>query len=127
MSYMGIPRGRKKAAATIRLTIDNNGLTNNATFYSNSGVGTVVTYSTSAWFEIIASLAQNVNMVDIFDSTGYTARLGTGAPAAEVDLMLDYPGGNGQVFVRIDAGTRIALRPLVHPPSGAEVVINFWD
>lgn len=127
MSYMGIPRGRNKAAATVRLTIDNAGLTNNATLYLNSGAGSTVTYTTSAWLEIVASLAQNVNMIDIFDSTGYTARVGIGAASSEADLMLDYPGGNGQVFVRIAAGTRIALRPLTHPPANAEVVINFFD
>lgn len=127
MSFFGISRGRRKASATIRITIDNENPTNNATLYSDSGSGTTVTYNTSGWLEIVASLAQNVNYIDMFDSTGYTTRFGTGAASSEVDLMLDSPGGPGFIPVRIDAGTRIALRPLTDPPAGGEVTICFYD
>jgi hypothetical protein len=127
MSYFGIPRGRNKAHSTIRLTIDNDSLTNNATLYTNSAAGVTVTFATSAWLELVSSLSQAVNFIEIFDSTGNTARLGTGAASSEVDLLLDTPGGNGHIPVYVAAGTRISLKPLTTPPAGAEVVINFWD
>jgi len=127
MSYFGIPRGRNKANATIRLTIDNTNPTNNATLYTDSGTGVTVTFTTSAWLQLVASLSQAVNFIEIFDSTGFTARLGTGAAASEADLLLDVPGGNGHIPVFIAAGTRISLRPLTTPPAGSEVVINFYD
>lgn len=127
MSYFGIPRGRNKASPTIRLTIDNENPTNNATLYSDSGVGTTVTFATSAWLQLVASTSQAINFIELFDSTGFTARLGTGAAASEQDLLLDVPGGNGHIPVQLAAGTRISLRPLTTPPVGSEVVINFYD
>jgi hypothetical protein len=127
MSYFGIPRGRNKASPTVRLTIDNDNPTNNATLYIDSAAGVTVTFATSAWLELVASLAQTVNFLEIFDSTGFTARLGTGAASSEVDFLLDVPGGNGHIPAYIAPGTRVALRPLTTPPVGAEVVINFYD
>jgi len=128
MSFFGIPRGRNKASPTIRLTIDNAGVTNNATLYVDSATpGTVVTFATSAWLEFVASTAQTINFIEIFDSTGFTARLGTGAAASEVDLLLDVPGGNGYIPVLIAAGTRVSMKPLTTPTVGAEVIINFYD
>jgi len=41
-------------------------------------------------------------------------------------LFLDVPGGNGQVPVFLQAGTRLALRPLTTPQAGGEVVFNFY-
>lgn len=127
MSFFGIPRGRRKASATIRLTIDNDDLTDNATLYVDSDGGTTVTFATTDWLELIASLAQTVNYIEMFDSTGFTARVGIGASSAEEDLFLDVPGGPGFVPVKIDPGTRVSLRPMTTPPVGAEVVINFYD
>lgn len=127
MSYFGLPRGRRKANATIRITIDNDNPTNNATLYSDSGAGTTVTYRTTGWLELVASLAQAVNFVELFDSAGFTARLATGAASSEVDLFLSYPGGNGHVPVKIDPGLRLAIRPTTNPAAGSEIVLNLYD
>jgi hypothetical protein len=127
MSFFGVPRGRRKASPTIRVTIDNDDPTNNATLYVDSDAGTTVTFGTGGWLELVASLAQGVNYIEIFDSTGFTARLGTGAPASEVDLLLNVPGGNGLLPVKIDPGTRVAMRPMTTPPVGAEFTVNFFD
>jgi hypothetical protein len=127
MSFFGIPRGRRKANATIRLTIDNANPSNNATLYTDSGVGTTVTFGTSGWLQLVASTSQAINYLELFDSTGFTARVGTGAAASEVDLFLDVPGGPGFVPVKIDPGTRISLRATTTPPVGAEFVLNLWD
>lgn len=127
MSFFGIPRGRRKAAPTVRLTIDNANPTNNATLYVDSGAGTTVTFGTAAWLQLNASTPQAINYLDIFDSTGFTARFGTGAAASEVDLFLDTPGGNGLIPTKIDPGTRLSLRALTTPSAGSEIVITFYD
>lgn len=126
MAFFGLPNGRRKSISTVRLTIDNANPTNNATLYLDSGAGTTVTFATSAWLELFASTGQVVNFVEIFDSTGFTARIGTGAASSEVDLLLDIPGGGGFMPVRIDPGTRLSVRPLTTPPAGAELTINFY-
>lgn len=127
MSFFGIPRGRRKAASTIRVTIDNDNPTNNATMYVDSGAGTTVTFDTSSWLELIASVPQAVNYIELFDSTGFTARVGLGAASSEQDLFLDVPGGSGFVPVKIDPGERVSIRAMTTPPAGAEFVFNFYD
>jgi hypothetical protein len=127
MSYFGIPRGRNKALSTVRLVINNANPTNNASLYLDSGSPTTVTFYPGTWLELFASTSTNVNMIEIFDSNGFTQRLGTGAAAAEVDLLLDFPGGNGNIPVRINSGTRVVLQPITNPVVGAEVDINWYD
>lgn len=128
MAYFGIPRGRRKASATIRIAVTaDGGGAGNATMYSNSTSLGAVTLNNSGWLEVVNSLAQNVNFIEIFDSTGATARIGTGGSGSEADLLLDVPGGNGFIPVRIDAGTRVSIRAITNPPAGSEVVINFYD
>lgn len=128
MAYFGIPRGRRKASATIRITINvDGGGSNNATMFSNSSSLGSVTFNNAGWLEIVNSLGQNVNFIEIFDSTGATARVGTGSASSEADLLLDVPGGNGFIPVRIDAGTRVSVRAITNPPAGSEFVINFYD
>lgn len=127
MSFFGIPRGRRKAASTIRITIDNDNPTNNATLYLDSDSGTTVTLATSGWLELIASTTKAINYIQIFDSQGFTGRLALGAPASETDLILIEPGGPGFIPVKIDPGQRVSIRPLAASPVGAEIVINFYD
>jgi hypothetical protein len=127
MSYMGIPRGRNKAAPTVRVVIINANPTNNASLYLNSATPTTVTFASSSWLELINSTPQVINFIELFDSTGNTARFGIGSGGAEADLFLDLPGGNGHIPVQIAAGSRLSLRPLVAPSVGAEISINFWD
>lgn len=128
MAFFGIPRGRRKASATVRITVDTDGGgTGNATLYLDSTSVGAVTLNNSGWLEIVSSLANNVNYIEIFDSTGATARLGIGAASSEADLLLDVPGGNGFISVRIDAGSRLAIRAITNPPAGSEFVMNFYD
>lgn len=126
MSYFGIPRGRRKAYSQVRLVTDSGGIT---TRYRDGVSEGVVTYSTAGYTELV-SVAQNtsnINQIEIFDSTGNTALLGTGAAASEVVLIHITPGGNGIIGMRVDAGTRIAVKPLVTPAINTELVINFYD
>jgi len=89
----------------------------------------VVTYDTTGYTELVSDVqnTQNVNQIEIFDSTGNTALLGTGAAASEVVLIHITPGGNGVIGLRIDAGTRMAVKPLITPAINTELVINFYD
>jgi hypothetical protein len=127
MTYFGQPRGRRKALSTVRITTSG-GIT---TLVKDSGTPVNITssYLTTAWTELFdaASVIVAVNMIEIFETTGNTARLGLGESGLESDLMLMFPGGNGAVSVRIDPGMRIAIRPLTAVSDGTETVINFYD
>jgi len=126
MSFMGIPRGRRKAFSQVRIVTDNVGASK---LYRDGDAGTVFTVTLGAWLEIVsvAQNTQNVNQIEIFDSTGETKYLGTGAAAAEVLQTHIVPGGTGVASVRIDAGTRLTLKYLVTPATNSETVINFFD
>ena len=126
MSFFGIPRGRRKVAA-IWMTIDAAAGPNNATLYINDSAPTTVTYDTTGWLELVATSAQTINNIEIFDSTGFSARLAIGAASSEETQFFITLGGNGNIPVRIDAGNRIAIKPEVLPPLGAELMINFYD
>jgi len=129
MSYFGDYRGRRKALPTVRIVINSLAATNNASLYLDSGSPATVTFYPGTWLQLFAagSVPINVNQLEIFDSNGTTNRLGTGAAASETDLLLDFPGGNGVVSVRIDSNTRIAIQPISNPSIGSETDINFYD
>lgn len=126
MSYFGIPRGRRKAFSQVRLVTDGTGVT---TRYRDGVSEGVVTYTTAGYTELVSTAqnTKNVNQVEIFDSTGNTALLATGASASEVVLIQVTPGGNGLIGMRIDAGTRLAIKPITTPANNTELVINFYD
>lgn len=126
MSYFGIPRGRYKAFATVQLVTDSGGVT---TRYRDGVSEGVVSYVAGAWTEIVsaAQCLMSTNQIEIFDSTGNTALLGIGALSFETVLMQILPGGNGIISVKIDAGTRICVKPLVTPGITTEFVMNFYD
>ena len=130
MSYFGIPRGRRKAFAQVRLMTDNSG---NTHLYRDNVLQTSpsdpIAYAPGAWTELVSAAqnTQNANQIEIFDSSGNTGLLGTGAASSEVVLLHVLPGGNGIISVRIDAGTRIAVRPLIAPAINTEFTINFYD
>lgn len=126
MSYFGIPRGRRKPFAQVRLVTDSGGIT---TRYRDGVSEGTVTYSTAGYTELVSAAqnTQNINQIEIFDSTGNTALLATGAIASEIVLIHVTPGGNGIVGLRVDAGLRLSLRPMTTPANNTECVINFYD
>jgi hypothetical protein len=126
MAFFGLPRGRRKAFAQVRLVTDSGGVT---TRYRDGVSEGVVTYSTAGYTELcsVAQMTKNTNMIEIFDSSGNTALLATGASLSEVVFLHVTPGGNGAIQVRIDSGTRIAIKPLVTPPNNSESTYNFYD
>ena len=126
MSFFGFPRGRRKAFSQVRLVTNGSG---NTTRYRDGASEGVVTYATSGWTELVSAAqnTQNVNQIEIFDSSGNTSLLGTGTSGAEVILIQVTPGGNGIIALRIDSGTRIAIKPITTIPINTEFTVNFYD
>lgn len=85
-----------------------------------------VNVTTGAWVQLVASLSATVNMIEIFDSSGQTLEIGTGAVASETRLIILTPGGNGQVPVTIASGTRVSIRAISATASSGELDINFY-
>mgnify|MGYP006268702109 CR=1 FL=1 len=144
MTFLGAPRGRAKVLNTIRIKIDNTNSTGNATIYYDSGYGNgqsggvgqaLVTFYPGTWLPLYAtggtgvatSTVTTANSLEVFDSNGVTGRIGTGAPSSQVDLLLNFPGGNGYVPVMIPAGTQLWVQPTAAPSVGAEFLCNFYD
>jgi len=87
--------------------------------YSSDGV------TTGAWVELVSSLGAEVNLLDIFDSSGQTMELGVGAAASEARVAIIYPGGNGQLPLQIASGSRVSIRAVSNDADAGELNINF--
>lgn len=88
---------------------------------------TSTSVTTGAWVQLVASLSSEVQEIEIFDSSGQTLELGTGAAASEARLILVFPGGNGRVPVRIASGTRVSIRAVSATANAGELDINFYS
>ena len=87
---------------------------------------TSTSVTTGAWVQLVASTAAAITELEIFDSSGETLELGTGAAAAETRLILVFPGGNGRVPVSIAAATRLSIRAVSANASVGELDINCY-
>lgn len=81
--------------------------------------------TTAAYVELVASNADVVNELFIFDSSGQTIVLATGAAASEVDKLYIVPGGNGLVPLAIPAGTRVSIKAVSANATVGEISISF--
>lgn len=84
----------------------------------NAYASTAVT--TGAWVELISSTSGVVNGVFIFDSSGQTLELGTGAAASEAHLIYVVPGGPGYIPLKIATSTRVSIRAVTATASVGE-------
>jgi len=91
----------------------------------NSYSGTPVT--TGAWVQLIASTVSAYKEFDIFDSSGQTLELATGASGFEVPFMYIFPGGNGKVNAGILASQRLSIRAVSANATSGELLINFYS
>jgi hypothetical protein len=75
---------------------------------------------------VVASLASDVEKIQVFDTTGSFIGIYTGAVASEVLAAVFGPGSNETVEVSIASGTRVSLRALenIAIPLG-NVSMNF--
>ncbi len=79
---------------------------------STRNVYSSVNVTTGAWVQVIASTANEVNWLAVFDSCGQVMEIGLGAVAAESRVMTYGPGGIYGVPLNIPAGSRVSLRAI---------------
>lgn len=81
--------------------------------------------TTGAWVQLIASTAATINSIVLFDSSGQTLELGTGAAASETRKLIIPPGGfAGTIPLAIPAGTRVSVRAISATASTGEINIT---
>lgn len=88
---------------------------------------TSVNVTTGTYVTLVASMSQACTELEIFDSSGQTLVLATGAAASEVDQIFVFPGGNGRVPLLIGAGTRVSIKAVSATASVGEICINFYE
>lgn len=133
MSYVGTRRGSRKVLQTVRIVFDGAG--NVQVAYDGGALGSSTACNAATWLEIFTSAAMNatVNLIDVADDVGELFQIGTGGtngagnvPTAQ--LMITELGGPGFQYIRIDAGTRLTIKPVVNTPAaGTTMIINFFD
>lgn len=84
-----------------------------------------VNVTTAAYTQLIAATSAAIRKMQIFDSSGQTLVIATGAAASEVNKLYVIPGGNGQIEVQIPAGTRISVKAISANATTGELTINF--
>lgn len=82
--------------------------------------------SAGAFYEVVASLASDVEAIQIMDTSGQFIGVYTGPAASEVLKFVYAPGSDQTVQVSIASGTRISLRSMESTgPSAGNVAFNF--
>lgn len=87
---------------------------------------TSTSVTTSVYVQLVASLAAACTEIEIFDSSGQTLVLATGAASSESDKVYVIPGGNGRIPLAIAASTRVSIKAVSATASAGEIVINFY-
>jgi len=87
--------------------------------YTSTSVGT------GAYVELVSSTSAEIKKIQIFDSSGQTLVIATGASSSEVDKLYVFPGGNGDIDVSIPASTRISIKAISDTANAGEISINF--
>ncbi len=90
----------------------------------NDYTSTAVT--TSAYVQLVASTAAAVNLIEIFDSSGQALILAVGGAGSEVDQLYIFPGGNGQIPLRIAASSRVSIKAKTATANVGYNAINFY-
>jgi hypothetical protein len=83
--------------------------------------------TTSAYTQLVASTTAVVRELEIFDSSGQTLVIATGAAASEVNLFYVFPGGNGRIPVYIAGGTRISIKAVSANATSGEFIMNVYS
>lgn len=81
--------------------------------------------TTAAYTQLIASTSNTINQLYIFDSSGQTLVIATGAAASEVDQAYIVPGGNGILNLTIASGTRVSVKAVSATATSGELNITF--
>lgn len=84
--------------------------------------------TTGAYVQLIASTTAVINYMTVFDSSGQTMILATGAPGSEIDQIYIPPGGNSAGYpLNIPTGTRISLKALSGNATSGNLIITGLD
>lgn len=83
-----------------------------------------VNVTTSAYVQLIASTADVVNQINIFDSSGQTLVLAVGGSGSEVDQIYITPGGNGTMNLGIPSGSRVSVKAVSATANVGELDIS---
>ena len=87
-----------------------------------------VPVTTAAYTELIASTANAITTLNIFDSSGETIILAVGNSGSEIDYLYIPPGGfNAPMNISITAGTRLSIKALSANATSGELVLNATD
>lgn len=79
--------------------------------------------STSAPYEITPALSGDAYKIMVYDTTGVTLQLRTGALTGSL-LALTGPGQDQPIDVTVASGTRIAIRSNGNAPTAGTFIIN---
>lgn len=81
--------------------------------------------TTAAYVQLIAATSAASYVFHIFDSSGETIILATGAAASEVPLLYIQPGGFSSPFeLYVAAGTRLSIKALSANTAGGELIVT---
>lgn len=84
-----------------------------------------VNVTTAAWTELSAALADDINALEVFDSSGSTLKIGYGPAGSEVDLCYIPPGGmDGRMDVLLNKGMRVAIKAVDANATVGSLVIT---
>jgi hypothetical protein len=133
MSYVGKRRGSRKVLQTVRILFDGAG--NAQISYDGGALGASTPCDSSTWLEIFNStdMDETVNLINIGDDIGELIAVGSGGTdgagnAAADELFISELGGPGYQYLRIDAGTRLSIKPVTtNPAANTQMIINFFD
>lgn len=93
--------------------------------YDTAATPPGVNVTTAAWTELSAALADDINGLEVFDSSGSIMKLGYGPAGSEVDLCNIAPGGNDdRMSVILNKGMRVAVRAVDANATGGFLVIT---
>lgn len=81
--------------------------------------------TTTAYVTLIASTSEQINELQIFDSSGKTLVIAVGGVGSEVDQIYVFPGGNGNTNLKIAALSRVSVKAISGDAVKGELTINF--
>lgn len=80
---------------------------------------------TSTWQELIASTAETINEIFVYDTGGKIMELGVGAVGFETRIFLvSYGGPSSPVDILIAAGSRLCVRGITGTASTGDITIT---
>lgn len=83
--------------------------------------------NTTDWTELIASLPQTAQLIDVFDGSGRAIALAVGAPGEEVQYVIIPPGGNtGPLPLFFASLSRISIKAIGANADSGELVVNLY-